>query len=157
MTIDIGGVFAKPKFEVKKKSVPRAEDATCLEVLKDSDSIIFTGKLTANFTEYKATLNDNSIFTFTFGANVMPPVPTEKPQTSSTIQTTSATVTEQPETQPEPPTENPNESGTSSPASNGNDNSVSEQESTPTTSSGNVGLASTSTALLVIITQFLAQ
>ncbi len=85
----------------------------------------------------------------------MPPVPTEKPQTEAP--TTSAIVTEQPETHPEPPTKNPNESYTSTPASDGNDNSANEHESTPTTSSGSVGLASTSTALLVIITQFLAQ
>ncbi len=93
MTIKIGNVFAKPQFEFKKKSAACAEDATCLEVLKDSDSIIFTGKLTANFTEYKATLNDNSIFTFIFGTNALPPVPTEKPQTEAP--TTSAIVTEQ--------------------------------------------------------------
>ncbi len=157
MTIKIGNVFAKPRFEFKKKNDPCTEDATCLTALKDSDSIIFTGKLTANFTEYKATLKDNSIFTFIFGTNAQPPVPTVKPQTSSTIPTTSAIVTEQSETQPEPPTDNPNESDISSPASNGNDNSVSEHESTPTTSNGNVALASTSTSLLVIITQYLAQ
>ncbi len=155
MTLKIGNVFAKPKFEFKKKSGACAEDATCLEVLKDSDSIIFTGKLTANFTEYRATLNDNSVFTFIFGTNVMPPVTTVKPQTEAP--TTSAIVTEQSEAQPEPPTKNPNESYTSTPASNGNDNSANEHESTPTTSSGTVALASTSTALLVIITQFLAQ
>ncbi len=151
MTLKIGNVFAKPRFELKKKNDPCTEDATCLAVLKDSDSIIFTGKLTANFTEYKATLNDNSIFAFIFGTNAQPPVPqTETP-------TTSAIVTEQSETQPEQPTENPSESDTSTPASNGNDNSVNEHESTPTTSSGSVALASASTALLVIITQFLAQ
>ncbi len=155
MTLKIGNVFAKPRFEFKKKNDPCTEDATCLTVLKDSDSIIFTGKLTANITEYKATLNDNSIFTFIFGTNALPPVPTVKPQTETP--TTSAIVTEQPETQPEPPTENPNESDTSTPASNGNDNSVNEHEPTPTTSSGSVGLASTSTVLVVIITQFLAQ
>ncbi len=98
MTIDVGGVFAKPRFEFKEENAPCAEDVTCLEVLKDSDSVIFIGKLTANITEYKATLNDNSIFTFIFGTNAPPPLQTVKPQTSSTIQTTSATVTEQSET-----------------------------------------------------------
>ncbi len=150
MTVDIGGVFTKPIFELKKKIAPCAEGTTCLEVFKDSDSVIFTGKLTTNFTEYKATLNDNSIFKFIFGTNALPPVPTVQPQTTSVI------VTEQAETQPELPTENSNESDTSPSASNGNDNNGDEQETPPTTSSGTVGFASVSSTLLVIIFLFLS-
>ncbi len=136
-----------------KSKIECPHDTACLEVTKDSDSIEFDGKLTNNFTEYKATLDDGSTFLFKFGTKTSQPAPPVIPHTDTP--TIPAEITEQSEPQTEPSSENPNESDTSPSASNGDANNGNEQETIPTTS-GSCALASALTALLVIITQFLA-
>ncbi len=93
----------------------------CLKVTQEYDSIIFDGKLNKVPTEYAATLKDSKQFTFIFGEKPMTPRPTE---------TTPAAVSTP-----------VGESTTSDP----ND------ETLPTTSSGQLNLASVALILLPLV------
>ncbi len=155
----------KPKVELNPASAcPHM--TMCLKMVKDIDSIIFDGKLTAVPTKYTAKLKDSKNFTFVFGTEAAPPappveVPTVKPTTS---EQPSANPQPQPETEhPEPqPGTTPNHPDNHSEpippehttppcesTGNGNNGGGEEQETVPTTSSARLNMIPAGLTLLV--------
>ncbi len=155
MRVDMDGAYdEKPQFDFYPKA-----DCTpgkkCVKLTKDSDAIIFHGKLTKAFARYAAKLADGKEFTFTFGKETTPPVLPAEQTTVKPASTRSSTDMTHPK--PEQSTNEPKPSKpTDASISTDNNTGADEQETVPITSSGSLDTASVTTLLLFTVIPILS-